>query len=97
MMDFPAANHSRTPCVPWAAYSGRCSAGSQGPARHPLPDLEHLSLGSPPAADLGCCLDQSHVFNQGFQSSIKTAAAPVSDPHPHPCHSALAAGAGREV
>ncbi|XP_075881985.1 protein transport protein Sec24C isoform X2 [Nelusetta ayraudi] len=79
MMDFPAANHSRTPCVPWAAYSGRCPAGSQGPVRHPLPDLEHLSLGSPPAADLGCCLDQSHVFNQGFQSSIKTAAAPFSN------------------
>lgn len=78
MVDFPTANHSQTPCVPWASYS---TSKGHGAARHPLPDLEHLNLGSPPAAEQGSCLGQSHLFNQGFQS-IKAAAAPVSDSHP---------------
>lgn len=47
-MDFPTANHSQTPCVPWAFHSGHCvSAKRHGSSRHPLPISEHLYLGSP--------------------------------------------------
>lgn len=87
MMDPQEANHSLTPCAPWAVYSGRCcSAGGQGLSRDLLPDLGHLSLGSPMPGDTGCYLGQSHVSNQDFQNGIMTTAAPVSDPHPHRCY-----------
>ncbi|KAM8885811.1 protein transport protein Sec24C isoform 2-T2 [Spinachia spinachia] len=46
-MDAPSANHSRTPCQPWAGQNGWSPASPPGPPCDPLPGLQHLSLSSP--------------------------------------------------